>query len=236
MGLNPVLLAESIGKSFGTQRVLSSARLEAIAGTITLVAGRNGVGKTTLFRIVAGTLAADSGFVRFAGRTFERPKLHRLARMGLFYLPDRNLFAPFVPLRSQLQAIIRRFGAGTIDIAVEQLGIDDLLDYMPRDFSGGELRRSELAAVCIRRPICLVADEPLRGIDPRDTVLILEFLRTLSAAGCAVVISGHDVAPLMDVATNVVWVTAGTTYILGDPACAANNEHFRKDYMTGRWN
>lgn len=235
MGLNPVLLAESIGKTFGTRRVLSAARLEATSGSVTLVAGRNGSGKTTLLRIVSGMLAADSGFVRFVGQTFERPKLHRLAQLGLFYLPDRDLLAPFVPLRSQLNAIARRFDSGVLQQIAEQLGVEGLLDYLPRDFSGGEQRRSELAAAWLRRPICLIADEPLRGIDPKDTTVILDFLRTLAAGGCAVVISGHDIAPLMEVTTHVVWITAGTTYVLGDPTRAANNEHFRKDYLTGRW-
>jgi ABC-type multidrug transport system ATPase subunit len=231
----PVLLAESIGKSFGVRRILSSARIAANAASITLLAGRNGSGKSTLFRIVGGLLAPDSGIVRFAGEIFQRPRLHRLAELGLFYLPDRDLLAPSIPLRSQLASIANRFHSGDVEIAAERLGITDLLDALPREFSGGELRRSEVAAAFVRRPICIIADEPLRGIDPQDTAAILGGFTLLAKSGCAIILSGHDVTPLLDVADTVVWLTAGTTYSLGNPAAAVANEHFRKNYLTGRW-
>jgi ABC-type multidrug transport system ATPase subunit len=220
---------------YGPRRVLSSARIEARSGEVVLVAGRNGVGKSTLLRIISGDLLADSGTVHFDAVPFPTPRLHRLARLGLFYLPDRGLLSPLVKLRTQLETFKSRFETVLIEEAAEQLGILELLGRPPAHFSGGELRRAEIAAAVVRNPTCLIADEPLRGIDPRDADVILDCFVRLSRRGCAVVVSGHDMTPLLRAADRVVWVTAGTTYDLGAPQNAATNEHFRKDYLTGRW-
>jgi rhamnose transport system ATP-binding protein len=92
--MTPMLVADSIAKAYGSRRVLTSARLEAHQGAITFVAGRNGAGKSTLMRIVAGVLRPDFGVIRYGGLTFGRPTLFRLARRGLFYLPDRGILSP----------------------------------------------------------------------------------------------------------------------------------------------
>lgn len=233
--MKPILAADSIGKSFGTRRILNSARLDAVAGSVTLVLGRNGAGKSTLLKIAAGLIAADYGVVRFRERSFMRARLHELARAGLFFLPDRNILSPSIVLGTQLMTIANRFSGRAVDEAAEQLGIGHVLDRLPRTLSGGELRRAELCLATVRSPDCLIADEPLRGIDPRDSESILEHFRSLAGNGCAVVISGHDIKALMDCADRVIWVTSGTSYVLGNPEQALANERFRREYLTGNW-
>lgn len=230
-----LLAAESIGKTFGTCRILASARLEARVGRVTLVAGRNGTGKSTLLKIAAGYLAPDYGVIRFRGKAFMRTHLYRLAREGLFYLPDRNLLSPSITLRNQLVVASKRFDGNAVDAAAELFGIASVLNLPPRSLSSGELRRAELCLAVVRAPACLIADEPLRGIDPKDAELLLQQFRALAKSGCAVVISGHDVKLLMHFADTVVWVTSGTSYVLGSPAEALANERFRREYLTGTW-
>ncbi len=235
MSVQPALRAESISKSFGDRRILTVARIEAKAGEITLVAGRNGAGKSTLLRILAGDLAADSGVVHFAGLTLSSPRLHQLARRGLFFLPDRGILSPSVAISTQLEAIATRFRTRAALSAAELLGIRQVIDRKPLEISQGELRRAEVALAMARKPACLIADEPLRGIDPKDAEDILRVFRAMTNNGCAVIVSGHDVAPLMAATDKIVWVTAGTTYELGTSEMAERNDHFRRDYLTGRW-
>lgn len=234
--MTPLLVADSIGRAFGTRRVLTSARLVATPGSITAIAGRNGSGKSTLLRICAGMLAPDHGTVRYDGVLYTRPRLHELARRGLFFLPDRDILSPGVTIRAHLEAVARRF-ASTLEpeTAARDVGIEAFLDRDARRISGGERRRAELAMVLVRAPRCLIADEPLRGIDPRDTDMIIHALRVLAAAGCAVIVSGHEMYRLLDAADTVVWVTAGTTRELGAPADARSSEQFRREYLTGSW-
>jgi ABC-type multidrug transport system ATPase subunit len=202
--MTATLIAESVGKSYGQTKVLSSARLEAHPGTLTFVVGRNGSGKSTLLKIAAGVLEPDHGLIRYHGEILIRPRLHRLARLGLFYLPDREILSPSFSVRSQLEMMYSRFGGAGPDGVVKDLGISSLVDRVPWRLSGGERRRAELALALVRGPACLIADEPLRGIDPKDREDLVLVLRRLAVGGTAVVVSGHEVQALMEAADEVV--------------------------------
>jgi lipopolysaccharide export system ATP-binding protein len=234
--VKPVLAAESLSKSFGHLRVLSAARLSVAAGGITLLAGRNGSGKSTLMRICAGRLAPDQGTVRLGEMIWTRAWLHTLARLGVFYLPDRDILSPAQTVRFHLEALQQRFGAtSSIREIAGLLELTHCLERKPHEVSGGERRRAEIATALVRAPHCLIADEPLRGIDPTDRGVILGALRQLANSGSAVLISGHEMTDLLDVADDVTWVTSGTTYELGSGSAAMAHERFRREYLTGQW-
>lgn len=233
--MTAILVAESIGKSFGSSRVLTAARLEAHEGTITFVAGRNGAGKSTLLKVSAGFLSPDYGTVRFRGELFRPARLHGLAREGLFYLPDRDILSPSFTVRQQLEEVRGRFNGRDVPGVAEEVGIREVLDQKPGTLSGGERRRAEVALALVRRPRCLIADEPLRGIDPKDRERLISCLQTLAHGGAAVVVSGHEMQDLLEASDTVVWVTAGTSYDLGSPRQALLQERFRREYLTGSW-
>jgi ABC-type multidrug transport system ATPase subunit len=226
-----VLRADSIGKAFGGRAVLTAATLRARAGEIVFLVGRNGCGKSTLFRIATGSLVADCGVVTYQGTAYLRPRWHTLARRGLYYLPDRDLLSPGRTVREHLRAVTRQFRLGDQPVAVELLELAPFLDRRCGDLSTGERRRVEVASAVTRGPECLLADEPFRHIDPRDRRLIGAALQHLAAGGCAVVVTGHDVEDLFDLADSVVWCTDGTTYELGSPVDAASNWRFAATYL-----
>jgi ABC-type lipopolysaccharide export system ATPase subunit len=109
--------------------------------------------------------------------------------------------------------------------------VRELLGRRPSALSGGERRRADLAAVLVRRPRCLVADEPYRGIAPLDAELLTSAFRGLAAGGCAVVLTGHDAPTLLAAADHVTWCVSGTTYELGTPAAATAQDRFRREYL-----
>jgi ABC-type branched-subunit amino acid transport system ATPase component len=86
----------------------------------------------------------------------------------------------------------------------------------------------------LREPRCLIADEPFFGIAPRDAERISASLRAMARAGCAVLITGHEVETLFETADAVIWLTAGTTHELGDPARARRHDQFRREYLGPR--
>ena len=227
-----LLEADSIGKAYGSRRVLASASLRASAGSVTALIGRNGVGKSTLLTVAAGWRGADTGVVRFDGVSHLRPHLVRLASQGLFYLPDREFLSPGITLRRQLEAVGRRYGSlESIDTVAGDLGLEGCLGALPSRLSGGETRRSELALACVRRPRCLLADEPYRGISPLDAEQLTQVFRGLATAGCAVVVSGHEVDTLFTAADRVVWCTDGTTYEYASPSAAREDWRFQQGYL-----
>ncbi|HYC31940.1 MAG TPA: ATP-binding cassette domain-containing protein, partial [Gemmatimonadales bacterium] len=211
--------------------VLTSATLRAEPGCITALVGRNGIGKSTLVKIAAGWLRADHGTVRFRDRLYEHAALHRLAEAGLFYLPDRALLSPGFSVREHLDSAARRWGRDELQDVVRRTGIGPHLERRPSSLSEGELRRAELALALLRGPACLLADEPYRGLAPYDREALTEGLRHLAGRGCAVVVTGHEVQTLWDVADTVVWCTDGTTYELGSPASAAEDWRFRQGFL-----
>jgi ABC-type multidrug transport system ATPase subunit len=227
-----ILVADSIGKRFGHRKVLSAATLHADTGVVTALVGRNGSGKSTLLRIMAGLLAPDYGVLRFRGRTYTRFRLSRLAGEGLFLLPvDRHTFTRTLTLRQHLDAVRRRFGTPPWDGVVEALRVTHLLDRGSAGFSGGELRRAELALAMVRAPECLLADEPFLGLTPADTEALVPAFRALAGRGTAVVLTGHEVHYVLAAADRVAWMHAGTTRLLGTPREAEQDWAFRREYL-----
>lgn len=230
----PILRADSIARSFGGRRILSSATLRAVPGEVRALFGRNGVGKSTLMKVAAGWLASDSGIVTFDGVAYPSARLRSLAAAGLFYLPDHDLLSTAFTVRQQLELFRLQFDGRDVGECAGRMGIADHLDKRPSQLSGGERRRAELATVLVRRPKCLLADEPYRGIAPKDAEELTRTFGELAGDGMAVVITGHEVPTLLDAADHISWCTSGTTYELGPPAVATRDDAFRREYL-GTW-
>lgn len=232
--MKPILTAECVGKTFGGRRVLTSASLRAVPGELRVLLGRNGIGKSTLLKISAGCIAPDSGSIHFTGSAYLSVSLRQLAAKGLFYLPDHDLLSTAFTVRHQLEMIRRQYDGADSAVAADLMGVAEHLDKRPNELSGGERRRAELAAVFVRRPVCLLADEPYRGVAPKDAEDLTKAFSLLAADGVAVVITGHEVPTLLDAADHITWCTSGTTYELGPPQVAIRHESFRREYL-GSW-
>jgi len=232
--MREVLVADCVGKRFGNRWVLHAASLRATRGELRALLGRNGAGKSTLLRIGAGLVEADGGSVRFNGIARERPKLALLAREGLCFVPDHDLLSNAFSIRQHLQFVRGKDDVDGVDRVSERLSIAALLDARPFELSSGERRRAELAFALLRRPACLFVDEPLRNVAPMDAEALLDVLREMATAGCAVVITGHEVPALLAAVHHVTWCTAGTTYEMGPPFMARTDERFMRDYLGSR--
>ena len=232
--MTPLLSADCVSKSFSGRRVLSSASLRAVPGELRVLLGRNGTGKSTLLRIAAGLIAPDTGAVHFNGRAYLAARLSRLAGEGVFFLPDHDLLSNAFTVRQQLDMFRLQYAGRDPVQAMEEMGVSVHLDKRPRDLSGGERRRAEIAAVLVRQPRCLLADEPYRGVSPRDAEVMTTAFTMLARSGVAVVITGHEVPTLLGAFEHVTWCTSGTTYELGAPSAAMTNEAFSREYLGPR--
>jgi ABC-type multidrug transport system ATPase subunit len=163
------------------------------------LAGPNGTGKTTLLRIAAGCLRAEIGRVNVNGRWIRRPTLARMARAGVFFMPDGPLLSPSLELTRQLGGVAQRFGTlQHMESVCDQLALHGLGARSPTQMSVGEQRRATLGLAILRNPDILLADEPLRGIDPIDSERMLEAMQQLARLGAAVVVTGHETSLLTE--------------------------------------
>jgi ABC-type multidrug transport system ATPase subunit len=230
--MSPLLVADCVTKSFRGRRVLSAGSLRAVSGELRALLGRNGAGKSTLLRIAAGWIQPDSGSVRFNEKAYLAAHLPHLAADGLFYVPDHHLYSSAFSVRMQLEMIRRQFDGGDVEAAAETMGVAArFLDRRIHKLSSGERRRLEIAAILVRRPRCVLVDEPFRGVAPKDAEDMIRVLKDLAAAGTAIVVTGHEVPTLLAAADHVTWCTSGTTYELGPPAAAVRHESFRREYL-----
>ncbi|MEO5903775.1 MAG: ATP-binding cassette domain-containing protein [Gemmatimonadaceae bacterium] len=229
-----MLRADSISRSFDGRRVLSSARLAVSGGEVVGLLGRMGQGKSTLMKICAGVLDADSGWVEFDGQQYDRVRLSTLAARGLFYLAETDNLVSALTVTQHFDLIEKRFGRGDRDLAAGMMKLEDFLGARTDTLSGGETRRVEMALALLRRPSCLLADEPFRSVDPLMCELLGNGYRYLASSGSAVVVTGHEVNALRPYLDSVVWVTSGTTYELGNTESAWQHEGFRRAYLGPR--
>lgn len=200
-------------------------------GEVIGLLGRMGQGKSTLMKICAGVLDSDSGWVEFDGRQYDRPRLSTLAARGLFYLAETDNLIGALTISQHFDLIEKRFGASDRDLATSMMRLEDFLDARADTLSGGETKRAEMALAILRRPLCLLADEPFKSVDPLMCELLGSGYRHLASNGSAIAVTGHEVNALKPYLDGVVWVTSGTTYELGDTDSAWRHDGFRREYL-----
>ncbi|MET7747521.1 ATP-binding cassette domain-containing protein [Micromonospora sp. NPDC005367] len=214
---DPLLEFSAVHFAYQPQRpVLTGADLRVTAGQRLAVVGPNGGGKTTLFRLAAGSLTPGAGHVAIAGIRVrhDRTGLRAVRQQVQLVLqdPDDQLFSAsvrqdvsFGPVNLGLapEEIRRR-----CDEALAALGVTALAERPTHLLSYGQRKRVAIAGAVAMRPRLLILDEPTAGLDPAGVEALLRTLDDLHAGGTTVVLSTHDV----DLAfrwANAVAVVAG---------------------------
>lgn len=191
------------------------------AGTISVLLGRNGVGKTTLLRTIAGQLPLQRGTLTLGGEDISRTSAFRRARLGLAYVPQGREIFPALSVRDNLRAAVHGMRQGAwsrrLDRTLEQFPvIADKLDAPGRSLSGGQQQIVAIARALITDPDVLLLDEPSEGIQPSIVVEIGEMLTRMAAErGIAVLVAEQnldfvrhvtDRVEVMDKGTLVAWL------------------------------
>lgn len=202
------LKAKGIMKKFPRMRdganyfyALNETDFSIDSGTLAVITGRSGGGKTTLLNILGGLLQPSSGTVTVDGVDLYRMddnKLSAYRNEHIAVIPQgvSAVYTLTVPENILLPTMM--YGKRTeenVDRAEElmqQFGIDDLRDSMPSELSGGELRRMAIARAMITEPEIILADEPTGDLDDENTAVVLKLLRKAADSGAAVLVISHD--------------------------------------------
>lgn len=210
-GGEAALACGEVSLRLGGVVVLDGVGFAVEPGEIVALVGPSGAGKSTLFRVLAGELRADSGWVRLAGRDVTTSPLWTRARLGLGWIPQ----SPSVLLDLDVAANLRAFERAArvqpkapADRASE-LALGDVLGTPARALSGGERRRLEVLRALVAEPRALLCDEPLAGLDAPLAAAVLERLRAASRGGAAVLIADHRLAELLPVCDRVLRLAGG---------------------------
>ena len=211
-----VLTVDQVGVVLAGAPVLREVSFTIEPGQFTGLIGSNGAGKTTLFRAILGLAPTSTGTILVGGRRRSR----RNPLVG--YVPQKFLFDPDVPLRARdlvgLGIDAHRLGIALpsrarrerVEEMLEAVGARAFADRRIGRLSGGEQQRVLIAHALIGSPRLLLLDEPLANLDLRsglETVALLA--RIARERGIAILISAHDMNPLLSVMDRIVYLAGG---------------------------
>jgi zinc/manganese transport system ATP-binding protein len=213
--------------------ILRDVNFRIGAGEFTGLIGSNGSGKTTLFRVILGLQATVSGTVTFRGE----PLAHRDRSIG--YVPQKVLFDPEMPLRARDLVALgvdgHRYGLrrrtrkvlADIDEMLAAVDAQQFADRRVGELSGGEQQRVLIAHALVSRPELLLLDEPLANLDPGSAQEIIGLLHRVATDNrVAVLLSAHEMNPLLPVMDRVVYVANGRV------ASGTTDEVVRSDVLS----
>ena len=211
-----VLEVDELSVSFGNRRVLDRVSFSLAAGEFCGLIGSNGAGKTTLLRAILGLLSPTSG--RIVGPEGSGSQRH--PQIG--YVPQKIALEPDLPLRARDLIALgldgHRFGIhrrtpgqrAAVEEMLDAVDATRFADARVGNLSGGEQQRVMIAHALISRPKLLLLDEPLAGLDIRVTQEVVELLaRIASTQQVAVLLSAHDMNPLLPVMDRVIYLAGG---------------------------
>jgi ABC-2 type transport system ATP-binding protein len=179
---------------FGEVEAVNGVDLTAYAGHSTALLGRNGAGKSTTMRVIAGVVPPSQGRVLVAGHDVRADPLAVKRSVG--YCPDVGGLVPrATPWEHlQLSARLRRLGAGWEDRArdlLERFELGDVAHRVTSGFSHGMGRRLSVALAAFHEPEVLLLDEPFDGVDPIGVEATLDVVNDARARGACVLVSTH---------------------------------------------
>ena len=189
----PVLLASGLVVQFGAVRAVGGFDLSVGAGRSVALVGRNGAGKSTTMRVLAGVLPPSAGSVRVAGRDAATDPAGVRAAVG--YCPDVGGLIPRATAWEHLQLAARLRGLRgwqpRAAAMLERFDLASAADRVTAGFSHGMSRRLSVLLAAFHRPELLLLDEPFDGVDPLGIDATLEVVDAARAAGAAVLVSTH---------------------------------------------
>jgi ABC-2 type transport system ATP-binding protein len=222
MDAEQVIVAEGVGKRFGTVQALAGVDLAVPAGGVLGLLGPNGAGKTTLVRILATLLRPDEGRAWVSGLDVaRRPSAVRrlIGLSGQYAAVDA-----FLTGRENLRMIGRLAGLGRAAArrrADELLKLFDLAgaaDRTARTYSAGMRRRLDVAASLVARPAVVFLDEPTTGLDPRGRLGLWRHLRELTGQGTTLLLTTQYLEEADRLADQLVVLDHGRVIATGTAA------------------
>lgn len=181
-----MLCVEGLHQYYGGSHVLRGVSLTAGPGSVTVLLGRNGVGKTTLLRAILGLLPVRAGRVAFGGTDLSRAPAHLRARAGIGYVPQgREIFPRLTVEENLLMGLAGRRRGARVPERVFALfpALKALLARRGGDLSGGQQQQLAIGRALAMEPSLLILDEPTEGIQPSIIRDIERAIRALASEG-----------------------------------------------------
>jgi branched-chain amino acid transport system ATP-binding protein len=197
---------------YGETQALFGPSLTVGAGEVVALFGPNGAGKTTTLRAILGLTPPRSGRIRFDGNDITGLATHRIARMGVAWVPDDRRIFPTLTVARNLEISVRktRFRAWSFG---EMFGIFSALEHLLarecENLSGGEMQMVAIARALLGSPGLVLLDEPSQGLAPKIVQDVMKTIRRLKADGISVLVVEQNALAALEVADRVYVMDRG---------------------------
>jgi len=217
----------NVGKAYGPVRVLNDISLSMAEGEFVVLVGPSGCGKSTLLRMIAGLEDITSGQITIGGKVVNNmpAKERDLAMVFQSYA-----LYPHMKVADNMSFALKLAGTPKAEItervseAAGILGLENLLDRLPRELSGGQRQRVAMGRAIVRNPRAFLFDEPLSNLDAKLRVKMRAEIKKLhQRLGKTTIYVTHDQTEAMTMADTIVVLNAGNVEQAGAPLELYNN-------------
>ena len=182
----PTLRLQGVNQYYGGSHILRNLSLEAPLGKVTVVMGRNGVGKTTLMKSIMGLVPVKTGQIFLDGQDITRAAPYQRAQAGIGFVPQgREIFARLTVQENHLMGLASQKASSVVPQEIYELF--PILGQMAKrrggDLSGGQQQQLAIGRALAAKPRLLILDEPTEGIQPSIIKDIGRVIRMLANRG-----------------------------------------------------
>ena len=186
MADSPIFNARDVNQYYGGSHILRGVSLQASLGKVTVLLGRNGVGKTTLLKSIMGLVPIKSGSIEFAGKAIQGTTPFERARAGIGFVPQgREIFSRLTVEENLRMGLAYKSASTPIPAELFELFpvLKQMINRRGGDLSGGQQQQLAIARALAAKPKLLILDEPTEGIQPSIIKDIGRVIRMLADRG-----------------------------------------------------
>lgn len=216
---------------YGETQALFGPSISVGAGEVVALFGPNGAGKTTTLRAILGLTPPRRGRIHFDGRDITGLPTHRIARMGVAWVPDDRRIFPTLTVARNLQIATRktRFRAWSLS---EAFGIFSALEHLMtrecENLSGGEMQMVAISRALLASPGLVLFDEPSQGLAPKIVQDVMRTIRRLKDEGISVLIVEQNALAALEVSDRVYVMERGRIVHEGSACDLTDNAALRR--------
>ena len=232
-----VLKVDGIDVFYGTSQALFGLSFDVQQGETLALLGRNGAGKSTTMKSVAGVIPARKGTVTLHGQAITGKAAHLIARAGIGYVPEDRQIFPDRTVEDNLTIAVKKGANGEDDWSVERVYdmlplLKPLRERLGGQLSGGEQQMLTVGRSLMGNPNVLLLDEPSEGLAPIMVQKIGDLIQSLRKMGKTIVLAEQNLHFCLGLADRAVVIDKGKDVFCGTIAELNANAEIKQRYLS----